>query len=228
MTQLFDNLRDNYEDEICCAMRGFSGEHAFFIRIKAKKIEALAARFRGDSSRVNLLDVGCGSGLVEQFLRIPNAEITGLDVSEPLLEKARENVSGCQFTHFDGQSIDDEDNTYHLVFAINVFHHIAIKNRIQVLMEMWRVLRPEGILALFEHNSWHPITRFVVSRCSFDRDAMLLSRSNACSLLRTIGLHRINSSYMIFLPWSIGINRVLERVLGWLPLGTQYYVTGIK
>lgn len=228
MTVLFDNLRDTYEDEICRAMRGVPGEHAFFIRAKANKIEALAARVRSDSSRVRLLDIGCGAGLVEQFLRIPNADIAGLDVSEPLLEKARENVPGCRFTHFDGQSIDDEDNSYHLVFAINVFHHIDIKNRMQLLMEMWRVLRPEGLLALFEHNSWHPITRFVVSRCSFDRDAVLLSRSNACSLLCTIGLHRIDSSYMIFLPWSIGINRVLERALGWLPLGTQYYATGIK
>ena len=199
-----------------------------FVRVKAKKIEALAASVRGDSSRVRLLDIGCGAGLVEQFLRIPNADIAGLDVSEPLLENARENLPRCRFTHFDGQSIDDEDNSYHLVFAINVFHHIAIKNRMQLLMEMWRVLRPEGLLALFEHNSWHPITRFVVSRCSFDRDAVLLSRSNACSLLRTIGLHRIYSSYMIFLPWSIGINQVLERALGWLPLGTQYYATGIK
>ena len=228
MAELFDNLRDNYEAEMCRAMRGLPGEHAFFIRAKAKKIEALADRVRGDSIHVRLLDIGCGSGLVEQFLCIPNAEIVGLDVSEPLLEKARENVPGCRFACFDGQRIDDMDNSYHLVFAINVLHHVAIQDRMQLLKEMSRVLRPDGILALFEHNSWNPITRFVVSRCSFDRDAVLLSRSNACSLLRTADLHRIDSSYMIFLPWGIGINRVLERVLGWLPLGAQYYATGIK
>lgn len=90
------------------------------------------------------------------------------------------------------------------------------------------MLRPDGILALFEHNPWHPITRFVVSRCGFDRDAVLLSRSNVCSLLRSVGLHRIESSYIIFIPWGIGVNLVLERVLGWLPLGVQYYVAGIK
>ena len=228
MTELFDNLSDHYEDEIYHAMRGVPGEHAFFIRAKAEKVEALAVRFRSDSSRIRLLDIGCGTGLVEQFLRIPNAEITGLDVSEKLLEKARKNVSGCRFARFDGYRIDDEDNSYHLVFAINVFHHIAMQDRMQLLTEMWRVLRPEGLLALFEHNSWHPITRFVVSRCSFDRDAVLLSRSNACSLLRAAGLRRIDSSYMIFLPWGLGINRVLERVLGWLPMGAQYYAMGIK
>ncbi len=65
---------------------------------------------------------------MEKFLRIPNADITGLDVSEQLLEKARENSPVCQFTHFDGQNIDDEDNSYHRVFAINVFHNITIKN----------------------------------------------------------------------------------------------------
>ena len=95
-------------------------------------------------------------------------------------------------------------------------------------MEMRRVLQPDGILALFEHNPWHPIVRFVVSRCRFDCDAVLLTQSNACSLLRTAGLRSIDSSYMIFLPWSIGINHVLERALGWLTLGVQYFATGIK
>jgi hypothetical protein len=33
---------------------------------------------------------------------------------------------------------------------------------------------------------------------------------------------------MISLPWSIGINHVLERALGWLTLGVQYFATGIK
>jgi ubiquinone/menaquinone biosynthesis C-methylase UbiE len=165
---------------------------------------------------------------VEQLLCIPNADITGLDVSEPLLEKARENASGCRFTHFDGQTIDADDSSYHLVFAINVFHHVAKHARLKLLTEMYRVLRSDGLIALFEHNPWHPVTRFVVSRCSFDSDAVLLSRSNACSLLRTVGLHRIDSAYMIFLPWSIRANLGLERALGWLPLGAQYYVTGIK
>ena len=52
MTVLFDNLRGGYEDEINRAMRGFPGEHAFFVHAKAKKIEALAARYRGVSSRL--------------------------------------------------------------------------------------------------------------------------------------------------------------------------------
>ena len=228
MTELFDNLRDHYNDEIYRAMRGIPGEHAFYIRAKARKVESLAARFRGDSSRVRLLDIGCGTGLMEQSLRIPSADITGLDVSEPLLEKARENVPGFRFAHVDGQRIDDVDNSYHLVFAINVFHHVAMQDRMLLLAEMLRVLRPNGIIALFEHNPWHPLTRLVVARCDFDRDAKLLSRSSACSLLHKVGLHRIQSCYMIFLPWSIGINRMLERALGWLPLGVQYYAIGIK
>ena len=98
----------------------------------------------------------------------------------------------------------------------------------QLLMRMRRVLQSDGILALFEHNLWHPIVRFVVSRCSFDSDAVLLSQSNACSLLLSAGLHSIDSSYMIFLPWNIDINHVLQRALGWLPLGVQYFATGIK
>ena len=88
MTELFDNLRDNYEVEICRAMRVVPGENAFFIRAKAKKIVELDVRVRSDSRRLRLLDIGCGAVLVEKFLRIPNADISGLDVSEQLLEKA--------------------------------------------------------------------------------------------------------------------------------------------
>jgi len=58
MTELFDNLHVNYEDEICCAMRDVTGEHAFFINAKAKKIEGLVVRVRSYSSRLRLLDIG--------------------------------------------------------------------------------------------------------------------------------------------------------------------------
>jgi len=33
---------------------------------------------------------------------------------------------------------------------------------------------------------------------------------------------------MIYIPWSIGINHVLERALGWLTLCVKYFATGIK
>lgn len=93
---------------------------------------------------------------------------------------------------------------------------------------MKRVLCPSGLLVLFEHNTWHPVTRFVVSRCKFDDNAILLSRSHACSLLRTARLQRIESSYIIFLPWGIGVNEVLETIFGWMPFGAQSYAAGVK
>jgi SAM-dependent methyltransferase len=228
MTESFDRYHDRYDEEMACALRGMPGKHASFIRAKALILEALSLRFRGGTGKMRLLDVGCGTGLVEQALSIPEAEITGLDVSEPLLEKARRNVPGCRFLAFDGRRIDNENNSYHIVFAINTFHHVPVGQRLGLLGEMWRVLLPGGVLALFEHNPWHPVTRFVVSRCGFDRHAELLCRSDALSLLRNTGLHHLEASYIIFIPWGTGVNRLLERFLGWLPLGVQYYVAGVK
>ena len=226
--QSFDNLQDNYETEIDRAIQGFPGEHDFFLRAKAKIIESMANGLNKTKHHVRLLDIGCGLGLMERHLRIPNAEITGIDVSEPLLEKARINVPGCRFYPFDGQRINDEDNSYHLVFAINVFHHVSINSRFALISEMKRVLRPGGVLAIFEHNKYHPATRYVVSQCAFDRDAILLSQANTRSLLQKASLNSIESSYIIFIPWSIRMNRVLEYALGKLPLGAQYFVKGLK
>jgi hypothetical protein len=34
--------------------------------------------------------------------------------------------------------------------------------------------------------------------------------------------------YILFFPWKSRILAALENLLGWLPLGAQYYVTGRK
>ena len=109
---------------------------------KSQKSRTLAASVRGDSSRVARPTSDVEPDWWSKSCAYPTPISPVLTLPEPLLENARENLPRCRFTHFDGQSIDDEDNSYHFVFAINVFHHIAIKNRMQLLMEMWRVFRP--------------------------------------------------------------------------------------
>ena len=44
-----------------------------------------------------------------------------------------------------------------------------------------RLLRPNGIFALWENNPWNPGTRLVMRRIPFDRDASLLTPASAVS-----------------------------------------------
>jgi hypothetical protein len=90
--------------------------------------------------------------------------------------------------------------------------------------ELARVVRPGGLVAVFEHNPFNPLTRWAVQRCEFDRDAVLLSRGRATTVLRRAGLELAERRYIVFLPFGGERMEPLERRLGNLPIGAQYYV----
>jgi hypothetical protein len=93
---------------------------------------------------------------------------------------------------------------------------------------MVRLARPGGLVVIWEHNPWNPLTRRVVARCSFDRDAALLSLAETRRLLRRAGLSRIESRYGLFFPWRGRGWRRAERLLAQVPLGAQFAALGSK
>lgn len=71
------------------------------------------------------LDLGCGTGyateIIDRFVR-PDGSVIGCDVSEPMLEIAREKLSGSAITKFVKQDIlsflhDQRDNSVDLITA---------------------------------------------------------------------------------------------------------------
>src|SRR5205085_10701942 len=90
--------------------------------------------------------------------------------------------------------------------------------------EMRRVVRPGGLVAVFEHNPWNPLTRRVVRSCAFDEDVELLRRRELESLLRAAGLQVVRGEYLLFFPWRARLLQAAERTLTGLPLGAQYVV----
>ena len=105
------------------------------------------------------------------------------------------------------------------------FHGLA-SERPSLVEEIRRVTRPGGLVAIFEHNPWNPLTRKAVRDCPFDEDAVLLSRPEAKRLVRGAALDRVESPFIIFFPRQGELRDRIERRLAWLPLGAQYYVAG--
>ena len=224
----FDDYVETYRTEIDDSI-GFIGQDVdFFIEIKAELLLKLAEKNFGDISKTKVLDIGSGVGLVDRFLKASIPNLYGVDVEEGVVEKAKFNNPEVNYQLYDGAKLPFEDNTFDMCFAINVMHHVPPGMWENFSREMYRILKPGGIAAVFEHNPLNPLTRLAVARCEFDRDAVLLNHGKIKSLFNGAGLKVFDDSFIVFFPFKAKFFRAIETALGWLPLGAQHYVTGRK
>ena len=110
-----------------------------------------AALGRIDDRVLRALDVGTGTGAGAAKIaeRFPDAEVVGVDVSEPMLEQARRLAPGIRFMEGDASRLPFGDGEFDLV---------AHANMIPFLDETTRVLRPGGwTLYAFSNGSGTPI-----------------------------------------------------------------------
>jgi SAM-dependent methyltransferase len=204
----------------------FSGVGAeLFVATKARLAVDLAARHLGDPVALAALDVGCGVGETDRYLKGQFGLLAGVDISAESVARAAERNPWATYHHSgEGAPLPFDDAHFDFAFTICVLHHVPPRDRPSLLTEMCRVVRPGGLVAMFEHNPYNPLTRLAVSNCEFDADAVLLSRHHLRRLLSKTELEPLESRYIFFFPREGELLRAAERRLGWLPLGAQYYV----
>jgi SAM-dependent methyltransferase len=224
----FNPVTQGYSRRVSEAV-AFSGrEHDFFLEVKARHLIEIARRHFDRTSALAVLDVGCGIGLLERFLAPHFQKLCGVDIAAAAIHEAKRNLPDVQFLVYDGSALPFRDGGFEIAFAVCVLHHVPPAAWERFLAEMFRVVKPGGVVVLFEHNPLNPLTRLVVSRCELDRDAVLLRAKTAQRLLRGAGLKSIERRYILFFPWRTWALRLLERALAWLPLGAQYCILGKK
>ena len=111
-----------------------------------------------------------------------------------------------------------------MVFAVCVLHHVVPGRRVDFALELARVVRPGGLVVVFEHNALNPFTRLAVSRCQFDEGVVLLTRGASTRVLIGAGLAPIEARDVIFTPFDHRLARRLDQAIGRVPLGAQHYV----
>lgn len=118
-----------------------------------------------------ILDAGCGFGGMDVVLakEIPKCEIMGIDLSDPLLGYANSSISNAdienrlQFNKGDVYNIPFEDNTFDVVFSVNMVHWI--NEPILMLNEIERILKPNGYLFIKDlRRSWLGIFESEIKR----------------------------------------------------------------
>ena len=222
MTAEFDRFEQTYEAELDDAIAFAGQEHGFYVDAKARRLVGLARR-RVAATHPRALDVGCGVGLTDARLVPHVGELHGVDVSAGMVERARAANPQARYEVYDGARLPYGDGEFDLAFAICVLHHVDPAGRRPLLAEMARVTKPDGLVAVFEHNPLNPLTRRVVRSCAFDEGVTLIGRGELERLFRAASLIVAESEYLLFFPWRAD---AVERRLTWLPLGAQYVVAG--
>lgn len=113
----------------------------------------------GNVTNKKILDLGSGLGEVSVFFAINGAKITAVDVSLPMLSvtQALAKKYGVKVSTVQA-SIEHLSDKVHqkfdIVYVGNVFHHVDIP---KALAEIKKVLKPEGVLILWEPVGYNPI-----------------------------------------------------------------------
>ena len=239
----FDQFAQNYHEVLTQQLQASGLSADYFAMQKARIIldEALPKAFAGTW---RLLDVGCGNGQLEALIldelvaRTPrlaggaiNIQMDGIEVSEKCVEEARrKKLPFSFFRQYDGQILPFEDGGFDVVVFCVVLHHVPPEIREPLLRECRRVLKPGGALIIFEHNPLNPLTQWIVKRCPFDEDAVLLRSGETTRRCRRTGFRVAERRFINFFP-NRGIFRKLmslERWLRWMPMGAQYYVHAVR
>lgn len=187
-------------------------------------------RLSRDNTEIRLLDFGCGTGdflalMAEQDCRW---RMEGCDLSNGMLAEAKSRHPALRSpgTLWQCDTEQFPQSCYDVITAVCVLHHIPPAAWRSCLSRLRSALRPGGVLAIFEHNPWNPLTRWIVSRAAIDRNAVLLSPLVARRMMRAAGFQFDMARFFLFLPPRFQPFRRLERIFDRLPIGGQYFLIG--
>ena len=132
----------------------------------------LARNFWKPRSGEVIVDIGCGSGTILEFLP-PDIEYLGIDISEEYIRSARRKFSD-RAVFFQGTAHDfvNQNDSYcgsvDLVLCNGLLHHLSDGEAFEVLELSKRLMKPDGRLVCLEATFLARQTR--LSRWILNRD----------------------------------------------------------
>jgi 2-polyprenyl-3-methyl-5-hydroxy-6-metoxy-1,4-benzoquinol methylase len=141
-----------------------SEEYANKIKSKLKKSETL-----------NILEVGCGTGLLGGNFIDGKNKLLGIDTSPEMLQIFKEKFSQNTNVHsglVDLEKNDIDKENFDLIISSMAFHHL--QDPFSVLKKLKKMLVPSGVVAIIdldkEDGSFHPDPKAMgVYHSGFDR-----------------------------------------------------------
>lgn len=139
---------------------------------------------KGGTPHPKILDLGCGAGYDSKVLSELGAKVVGVDISENLIDIAKQNVKGCKF--FVGDITDKLTNLgrFDGIMCLATIIHIGIDKIRDSLQNMANALKRGGLLivSVVDGVGKNIEKSFVkIDDEIYDRDLNKYNASNLCA-----------------------------------------------
>ncbi len=172
----YDRLADEYVRHVADELR-----HKPFDR---ERLDRFAERLR-DLGPVG--DLGCGPGHVTRYLHDRGVHIAGIDLSREMVAHARRLNPGIDFSRGDLTALTVGDETWAGIVAFYSLIHVPREFIPAALHELFRVLRPGGLLFLAFHLGLDPLHVEELWRVSVSLDFHFFQTDEMAGYLRDAG-----------------------------------------
>jgi SAM-dependent methyltransferase len=139
-----------------------------------------------------VLDLGCGPGHTTSYLTSLGLNVTGVDLSPRMIEKAAECFPQTRFAVGDFFALPNEPSSIAGIVALYCIVHLTPDELRAALAEMLRVLSGDGVLLL----SFHLGSGVIRAEKFLDTDAVLEFQFFECNqveaILTEVGFNRVD------------------------------------
>lgn len=125
---------------------------------RLKRVRAFAAHL---PQGARILDVGCGNGLPATRELALRHQVTGVDISDEQIARARFNVPMARFIRGDARAVDLPVAAFDAIIALYLIDNIARDGYPALFRRLSELLRPNGRLLLSAepgNDPWQPYT----------------------------------------------------------------------
>jgi len=187
MGQELNNIERMYDTVAKEYSETFFAEHE-----KKPKDQEILRRFSieiGDKKPV--WDFGCGPGQTTKYLKDLGIEISGLDLSEKILEQARTTHPEINFRKGNILELEFDDDSIGGVVAFYAIVHFTEEQVEIAFLEVFRVLQPGGIFLFTYHIGEETIHLDEFLGKKVDIDLMFFTTDFIFSCLKDSGFEKI-------------------------------------
>ena len=170
--QIFSDRSETYSDEYY-----LNSVTAYSFRIRQKRVIEYLDNLNGKK----ILDIGCGPGIMVDYMIEKNFEYHGVDISEKMIDvcnKKYSNIESVKFSIGAIEAIKYPDNFFDIVIVMGVVEYVD--KDLNAIKELARVVKPQGTVIITLPNKYSPFRiwhRIIYSRLADIKNKIFLKNN---------------------------------------------------